>query len=116
MADTEEVYDAGGFLFAVFLSKRQLSRRCHDDIKVSFVQYQDLDVRLISQIDIVMCFFYNISAIHTDIEDDVTPISSQYQNVHWERTPSVTQMYCKNLQTSQETPLLEVFEFEIGLL
>ena len=40
-----------------------LSRRCHDDIKVWLVQSQDLDVRLVSQIDIVMRFIYNISAM-----------------------------------------------------
>ena len=63
MADTEEVYDPGGFLSAGFFSARPLLRQCHDDIKVGFVQSLDLDVRLISQIDIVMCFIYNISAM-----------------------------------------------------
>ena len=52
MTDTKKVYDPEGFLSAGFLSERQLSRRCHDDIK----------------------------------EGDVTPISLQYQNVHWEIT------------------------------
>ena len=39
----------------------------HDDVKtilkVWLVRSQDPDVRLISQIDIVMCFIYNISAM-----------------------------------------------------
>ena len=39
----------------------------HDDVKTTLkvwlVQSQDPDVRLISQIDIVMCFIYNISAM-----------------------------------------------------
>ena len=42
------------------------SVRYRDDVmttlKVWLVQYRDPDVRLISQIDIVMCFIYNISA------------------------------------------------------
>ena len=58
MAGTEEVYDLGGFL-----SERSLSRQYHDNIKVLLVQSQNLDVRLISQIDIVMCFIYNVSAM-----------------------------------------------------
>ena len=40
------------------------SARHHDDVKTTLkvwlVQFQDPDVRLISQIDIVMCFIYNI--------------------------------------------------------
>ena len=40
------------------------STRYHDDVKTTLkvwlVQFQDPDVRLISQIDIVMCFIYNI--------------------------------------------------------
>ena len=63
MADTGEVYNPGGLISAEFLSQRPLSRRCHDGIKVSLVQSQDLDVRLISQIDIVMCFIYNVTAM-----------------------------------------------------
>ena len=63
MADTEEVYYTGGFLSAQFLSERPLSQRCHDNIKVLLVQSQDFDVRLISQIDIVMYFIYNILAM-----------------------------------------------------
>ena len=63
VAETEKVYDSGGFISAAFLSERPLSWRCHDDIKVWLVQSQDPDVRLISQIDIVMCFIYNISAM-----------------------------------------------------
>ena len=59
MADTEVVYDPGGFLLD--------SVRYHGDVKttlkVSLVQSQDPDTRLISQIDIVMCFIYNISAM-----------------------------------------------------
>ena len=43
------------------------SVRYHDDVmttlKVWLVQYRDPDVRLISQIDSVMCFIYNISAM-----------------------------------------------------
>ena len=60
VADIEVVYDPGRFISA---GQRTLSRRCHDDIKVWLVQSQDSDVRLISQIDIVMCFIYNISAM-----------------------------------------------------
>ena len=33
---------------------------CHDVIKVKLVQFEDSDVRLILQIDTVMCFIYNI--------------------------------------------------------
>ena len=40
------------------------SARYHDDVKTALkvwlVQFQDPDVRLISQIDIIMCFIYNI--------------------------------------------------------
>ena len=61
MADTEEVYGPGAFLSAGFLSERPLSRRCHDNIRL--VQSQDFDVRLISQIDTVMCFIYNTLAM-----------------------------------------------------
>ena len=54
------VCDTGRFLFTIY---RPLSRRCHDSIKVWLVQSPDEDVRLISQVDIVMCFIYNISAM-----------------------------------------------------
>ena len=60
MADPEVVYNPGGFLFA---GQRPLSRRYHDDIKVWLVQSQDPNVCLISQIDITMCFIYNLSAM-----------------------------------------------------
>ena len=44
-----------------------ISVRYHDDVKTTskvwLVQSQDPDVRLISQIDIAMCFIYNISAM-----------------------------------------------------
>ena len=83
MADIVEVYDPGGFFSAGFLSQRPLSRRCHDHIKVWLVQSQDLDVRLILQIDIVIVSFLIHRQCHTDIEGDVTAISLQYQNVHW---------------------------------
>ena len=59
------------------------SVRYHDDVKttttskVRLVQSQDPDVRLILQIDIVMCLIYSI-------EGDVTPTSLKYQNVLWE--------------------------------
>ena len=60
MADTEVIYDPGGF----FLLD---SVRYQDDaktiLKVRLVQSQDPDVKLISQIDIVTCFIYNISAM-----------------------------------------------------
>ena len=46
-----------------FLSECTLSQRFHDDIKVRLVQSQDPDVTLISQIDIVMCFSYDILAM-----------------------------------------------------
>ena len=92
VAETEKVYDSGGFISAAFLSERPLSWRCHDDIKVWLVQSQDPDVRLISQIDIVMCSFTIYQQCHTNIAGDVTPISLRYQNVHWvkERVPKLS--------------------------
>ena len=57
MADTEVVYNPGGFLSA---GQRPLSQQYHDNIKV---QSQDPDVRLTSQFDIVICFIYNILAM-----------------------------------------------------
>ena len=57
VADTEVVYDLGGFLSAGWCP---LSQWYYDDIKVWLVQSQDPDVSLISQIDIVMCFIYNM--------------------------------------------------------
>ena len=57
MVDTEVVYDLGGFLSAGYCP---LSQWNYDDIKVWLVQSQDHDVSLISQIDIVMCFIYNM--------------------------------------------------------
>ena len=67
------------------------SVRYHSDaktaLKVWLVQPQDPDVRLISQIHIFMCFIINISTMSWRyIEDDVTLISLQYQNIHWVMT------------------------------
>ena len=73
-ADTELVFSPGGFHYAVYA----LSRRCNGDIKVWLVRSQDPDVRLISKIDIVMCFIYNISAVSWRYREDVTPTSLQY--------------------------------------
>ena len=60
VSDTKVAYDLGGSLS---VGQCPLSLRFHHDIKVSLFQYQDLNVRLISQIDIVICLIYNISAI-----------------------------------------------------
>ena len=69
VADTEVVYDSGGFLLD--------SIWYHGDdkikIQVWLVPSQDPDARLILQIDILMCFIYNISEqCYGVIERDVT--------------------------------------------
>ena len=56
------------------------------------VQSRDSDVRLISQINIAMCFAYNISNAIGDIEGDVTPTLLQYQSVHWDKD---SQLQCE---------------------
>ena len=60
VSDTKVAYDPGG---SRSVGQRPLSRRLHDDIKVWLLQYQDLNVRLISKIDIVIWLIYNILAI-----------------------------------------------------
>ena len=61
-------------------------------LKIWLVKYRNPDVRLISQIDIVMCFFYNISAIswryrgrcHSDIITILEcPLGQQELSYKW---------------------------------
>ena len=60
VANAEMVYDPGGFFL---LDSVRYYGDVKTTLKVWLFQSQDPDVRLISQIDTVMCFIYNISAM-----------------------------------------------------
>ena len=79
MTDTKVAYDPGGFLSA---GKPLLFRRliCYRDW---LVQSQDPNVRLISQIDIVMCFIYNMSALWWQCRGRCHSNTVTISNVHW---------------------------------
>ena len=70
----EVVYDPGGFLLD--------SVRYHPDVMAT-LKSQDPDVSLIWQTDTSWVSFTICQQCHGDIDGDVTPISLQYQNVHW---------------------------------
>ena len=94
------------------------STRYHDDVKTTLkvwlVQFQDPDVRLISQIDIVMCFIYNILQCHGNIDGDVSPASLQYQNLNWEiETTSLMSFWCLFVNLEHTLHLALVFRLLI---